>query len=524
MKKTCALVLLCVMLMAVCLPASASEEKPFEGVTLTYWVRLHNNVAAVANSLNETEWYRAIHEATGITIDFIHPTVGSEKEEFSLLCASGEYPDIIEHTWTDYNGGAAAAIEDGVIIDLNDVMANNAPNLRALLDANPDVDKAVKTQEGDYYVFPFLRGTSMTNNKTLFSNGFVVRNDWLQELGLGELPSTIDEWYEVFTAMKGNGVEVPLTIRPDWLSDAFSAGFDNWKEFYVEDGVVKNGLVEDSRFDYLQTLAKWYAEGLLDPDYLTATASSCQTYFVSGKSGVTYAPGGSGLGTYTTTMMEVDSEITVDDIVSTVPVTSVKGQNAKFSKMSAVYDGTGNSAAISTQCTNLEAAAWLLDFMYSEEGLMINNFGIEGESYEMIDGYPTYTEVITNNPDGLSMTGAMSLYIRGHIFGPLVQDERELEQYYALPNQQDALNKWVQTDYGLYIYPPATISSEYASDFATIWSNITTYRDEMEAKFISGQVELTKESFDEYVAQIYAYGMEDALMMKQQAYDAYMAM
>ena len=102
-------------------------------------------------------------EQTGIEIEFIHPTVGSEDEEFSILIASGEYPDIIEHKWTTYPGGPQAAINDGVIIDLDDVMANNAPNFSKLMAEHPDVDKRVKTVNGSYYCFPFLRGLESPN-------------------------------------------------------------------------------------------------------------------------------------------------------------------------------------------------------------------------------------------------------------------------------------------------------------------------------------------------------------------------
>ena len=58
------------------------------------------------------------------------------------------------------------------------------------------------------------------------------------------------------------------------------------------------------------------------------------------------------------------------------------------------------SVALSAQCRDVEAAARLLDYGYSQEGHMLYNFGIEGVSYTMEDGYPRYTELITNNPQG----------------------------------------------------------------------------------------------------------------------------
>ena len=494
-------------------------DKPYEGVTLKYWVKLNGSVSSSVANLGETKWAKEVEEKTGIKLEFIHPTSGSEDEEFSVLVASGEYPDIIEYTWTKYSGGASAAISDGVILNLNDLMKSSAPNLTAILNDYPDIDKMVKTQEGDYYCFPFLRGLK-TPNKTQFSSGMVLRKDILDKLGLS-VPETIDDWDTVLRAYKNEGFEVPFTTRKEWMLDVWSPGFDNWGDFYVEDGVVKNGLMEDSRKEFLTKMNQWYEDGLIDRDYLVADKASCQTYFTTGKSAASYAPGGQGLGTYTQIMNEANPEITQKSIVSSVPVTKVKGKNAKFSKMNQIFDGSGSSATITTQCKNPEAAAWLLDWMYGPEGSMVNCFGIEGESYNMENGYPVYTDLITNNPDGLTMEGALALYTRVGQSGPLVQDELYIEQYYSQDNQREALDLWMKTDMGKYAYPPATISNEDSDKFSNIMSNVKTFSQEMEAKFIAGTASL--DQWDEYVNQLKTFGIEDAVAMKQAAYDKYMA-
>ena len=305
---------------------TAETDKPYAGTKLTWWTKLNANVSSTYPNLGDTPWAQYVQEQTGIEIEFIHPTVGSENEEFAIMVASGEYPDIIEHTWTAYSGGPAAAITDGVIINLDDVMAENAPNFTKLMEEYPDIDRMVKTSSGSYYCFPFLRGLEQPN-VTQFSSGMVVRKDVLDELGL-EMPETIEEWDSVLRAFKDYGFDVPFTTRKEWMKDVWSPGFDNWGDFYVDDGVVKHGLIEDSRKEFLSQMNKWYEEGLIDRDWLVADKSSNQTYFTTGKSAVVYAPFGQGLGQYTQIMNEADPEITQDDIRSSVPVTSVKAQNA----------------------------------------------------------------------------------------------------------------------------------------------------------------------------------------------------
>lgn len=500
--------------------AAADSDKPYAGTTLTWYTKLNANVSDSYANLGETPWAQYVMEKTGIKIEFQHPTQGSEDEAFAVMIASGEYPDIIEHTWTTYSGGAGAAINDGVIISLDDYMETNAPNLSKLLDEHPEIDKMIKTSSGSYYCFPFLRGLE-TPNKTEFSSGLLYRADKLEELGFDSVPETIDEWEAVLRAAKDAGFSKPFSTRQEWVKDVWSPAFDNWGDFYVDDGVVKNGLIEDSRRDLIQTLATWYADGLLDNDWMQADKSSTQTDFVTGNTMVGYAPFGQGLGDYTKAMMDADPNFQQDYIQAAAPVTSTKGQNAKFSKMNNIYDKSGVSAAISTQCKNVEAAMWLLDWLYGEEGQLCYNFGIEGESYEMVDGKPVYTDLIMNNPDGLSSAQALAIYTRASTSGVGVQSEDYIDQYYAQDNQKQALELSMKTDMGDHMFPPASVSEDNQDRYTEIMSQVKTLADEMEASFICGTTPMS--DWDSYQQQLKDAGIEEAIQMMQDAYDTYMA-
>lgn len=497
----------------------ANAEKPYEGTTLTWYTKLNANVSDNYTNLGETPWAQYVEEKTGIHIEFQHPTQGSENEEFAVMVASGEYPDIIEHTWTSYSGGGGAAINDGVIIALDDYM-DQAPNLSALLEENPEISKMIKSSSGNYYCFPFLRGLE-TPNKTEFSSGLTYRADVLKELGFDTVPETIDEWEEVLRAAKAAGFSKPFTTRNEWVKDVWSPAFDNWGSFYVDDGVVKNGLIEDSRKEFIARMTAWYDEGLLDNDWMQADKKSTQTDFVAGNCVLGYAPFGQGLGTYTQAMMEADPNFKEEYIQAAAPVTSTKGKNAKFSKMNNIFDQSGVSAAISSQCKNVEAAVWLLDWMYSEEGMICYNFGIEGVSYEMVDGKPVYTDVIMNNPDGMSVAQALAAYTRTSTSGVGVQMEDYIEQYYAQDNQKTALELSMKTDMGEHMFPPCSVSEENQDRYTEIMSQVKTLSDEMEASFICGTTSM--DEWDSYQQKLKDAGIEEAIAMMQQAYDNYMA-
>ena len=66
---------------------------------------------------------------------------------------------MIYWNWVkDYPGGPEKAVSDGVLIKINDLVAKYAPNLTQRYREHPEWEKAVKTDSGTMYCFPFIRG------------------------------------------------------------------------------------------------------------------------------------------------------------------------------------------------------------------------------------------------------------------------------------------------------------------------------------------------------------------------------
>lgn len=486
---------------------------------ITYWSPLSPTFAQVVQEFSQTEYAKQLAKNTNTEIIWTSApgaTSAQTNEAFNILVASGNYPDIIEYQWNTYPGGPGAAIADNVIVELTDVYAKYAPNYSKILNENPEVKRITSTADGKFYTFPFLRGYSHDNNKRLFSEGLQIRKDLLDKIGL-DIPATPDEWYKVLTAFKNQlGMPTPFTTTLGYVTRAISPGFDSIEEFYVDNGKVLHGAIQPERRRYLAEVHKWYAEELLDNDYFAVDRSVQQSKLINNLAGATYGTGGSGLGQWLPALKQIDPNAS---LVPVAPMSPVKGRKAKLSNISLIYSG-GYSASISTSCKNIEAATRLLDYNYGEEGYRLANFGIEGVTYNMINGYPTYTDFVLKNADGLSITQVMSKYIRGHVHGPFVQAEEEIEQYYTLPEQKLALDLWKQTDMGQHFLPPLSPTASEASELARIMNNVNTYRDEMEAKFITGATNISE--FDNYVAQQKKFGIDRAIEIQQKAYDQYL--
>ncbi|WP_235991676.1 extracellular solute-binding protein [Metabacillus schmidteae] len=489
---------------------------------ISYWTELVPNVAATSKSLNDVAAYQELEQITGTKVEFKHPSgEGSDiTEQFNLMVASGKLPDVIEYNWRTVPNGPDQAIQAGTIIRLNELIEQYAPNLNKYLNENPEVKKMVTTDDGNIYTFPFLRG----DESLMVFLGMIIRQDWLDKLDL-EVPSTISEWEEVLTAIKnedpnGNGKadEIPLMVQ---LNDfkyigAFVGGYGIHAQFYNDNGTVKYGSIQPEFKDFLTTMNSWYEKGLLDPDFSAVDSKLMDAKVTNDQLGSFFGFSGGGIGKYTELMKEKNPDF---KLIPTPNPSLKEGEKAATGHLEHAYSGM-HSAAISGTAENPEEIVKWLDFAYSEEGHMLFNFGIEGESYEMVDGNPTYTEEITNNPDGLPMTQALGKYIRASYGGPLIQDKRYLEQYYELPEQKDAVKIWGESAENKINMPPTTLNVEESEEFNSIMSDLNTYYDETVIRFIMGEEPL--DNFDDFVETLKGMGIERAIELQQAALDRYM--
>lgn len=483
--------------------------------TLTYWIALNSNVSTTSQNLNDTEFAKQMEKLTGVKVKYIHPTMGQEKEQFNLLLASNDLPDIIEYNWATFVGGPEKAIKDGYIIKINDLIDKNAPDLKKYYQANDKVAKLVKTDDGSMYMFPFIRG----DESLRIFHGPFLRQDWLKELNLS-VPQTIDEWTTVLKAFKDKkGATAPLSFAAEKVLTegatawgTFVGAYGTTKNYYVQDGKVKFGPMEPAYKDFLTLFNTWYKEGLLDKNLPTVDQKMVDANMTNGKSGATVGYNGGALGKYVQAMQGKDNY----DLVAAPYPTLKKGEKAKFGQIDNQVQGIG--AAITSKSKNAELAAKYLNFGYTEAGSKVFNAGTEGVSYKMENGVPKYTDLIIKNPDKLTITQAMGKYMRTYS-GPFVQQKYYIDNYYQLQQQKDAITAWTNTDAVKTAMPPVYPLAAESSELSKIENEVTTYMNEMYLKFVMGTEPLS--NFDKYVEQLKKLNIEKAIKIKQDAYDRY---
>lgn len=495
-------------------------EKP---ITLKYYIQANNAMTATMESYAEVEFFKELEKQTNVHIEWNHNT---SNENFALMIASGDLPDMINWKLGDAAGGAVALLDDGVILDLNEMMPEYAPNYYAWMQANPEEDKAWKLDDGRRYQFVnFNAGWENLEILNYSILGPQIRKDWLDKVGM-EMPTTTDELYEVLMAFKeqdvnGNGDpddEVPMAIvggDAKALSESMyslAGSFGATNDFNLQDGQVVYGPVTDNYRKFLTYMNKLYTEGLINTDF--AVNKEAFDLIRTEKSGFTIGSMGSGV-------------IATHDLL--------KSKNPEYEYVSVPWligpDGhqsltinnlnNPRGTAITTACEYPEIAMAWLDYAYSYAGSIASTYGVEGKSFEFIDGVPTIKDEIKTSDKGWSEEQCIARWCLGPINYPNARDFHYYEHVNLNEDYKvDVQTNWQQAKRDI-ILPPLVLNSEEQEIYSSIMSDVSTYVSESSLKFIVGDMDLETQ-WDEYVANVEKMNMKDALACKASAYDRYL--
>ena len=257
---------------------AADDSQPVEPVEATYplttenkklTIYMRDNSAGVIGDYGRVAGIKAAAEKLGVELEFIHPTTGSEADQFNLMIGSGKYPDIIVWEFSTAAMGLSELVDQGILIDMDPLIRQYAPNYLKVLERNEAYPREVRYDAGKYQAFyTFTVGIPV-------SSGPVFRQDILDKYGLS-LPETVDQWEEVMKAVKEQDptCKYPLSTSKSytgavWFNELLPA-YNTRTEFCLgENGEVVYGPITDNYKAYLAKLNEWYSAGLIDPEFMS---------------------------------------------------------------------------------------------------------------------------------------------------------------------------------------------------------------------------------------------------------------
>lgn len=490
-----------------------------DGLELSFFSMPEPVITSKMKGYSEMTVHQTAEELTGVHINWREESYTDPKQKMNLMFSTGDTEDIVWDAWKHASGGPKKLLDEGLIVSLNPYIEKYAPNLKKLLQETPGLLEQISTDDGRIFMFPTIRLDPITRA----NSGFAIRKDWLDRAGL-PVPETIDEWYTMLKTfqdmdMNGNGLKDECFVSMGF--EKTSQSMDNFAvayglvagtDLYVKDGQVKYGAYEPEFKDFVAEMAKWYSEGLLDPEFSTQDSKQFDSKMVNDMGGAYYGSLSGNMGKFITARSD-DSEYDL------VPAPMPKAPDGKVhTGISGYGQMVPHGASICSTNENIVETVKWLDWHYSEEGTALYNWGIEGQSYEVVDGKNQFTDLITNNPDGLSKDEADARYAGGVLTQmPIVEDPEVFLALKSLPQQKAASQLWCQADTS-WLLSPLYFDSETTTENANIMSEIKTYVAEQFNKYVMGIESM--DTFDQFQQQLKNMGIETVLANYQASYDA----
>lgn len=496
-----------------------TEEKK----ELTVWL-VYNGTEVT--DLNEIKSVQKMEELTNVHINWIPVNQQEVMEKFGLVLGSGDYPDIVYPASYPYPGGAEKGIEDGVLLDMDEYIRGYMPNYMNLLSQNEDARKQATSDDGKLHSLKIIVGSDLTVEGEGNYQGLAYRKDLLDAMGL-EVPTTIDGWHDVLVACKDAGMETPLSITStggselSWAWGVQSQGMGNYLQ--LDGSTVVFGAAMDGYGEYLETMRQWYEEGLIDPNFTSKAMIEKWQFDVLENDNTMLMSSISGLcgnNTYKQGFITRE-DVYLQPIVS--PVLNEGDEPIKWERNIVAKD----NIYVTTACEDPVLAAKWLDFQYSEQGQYLNWYGIEGETYELggEDNTPQYTDFVLNNPDGMTANSVLQHYALDNQTWLGKHDySAGLKLTTALSGdgsnvQQDSVELWSAPETNIALTEGLMLTEEEGDEANSKLTALVTLVQEHTVNYILGKDTTTHEDF---VQQLYDYGLQEVLDIYQAAYERYL--
>lgn len=447
-------------------------------------------------------FFQRMEEKTGISFQFRELNKYAQWQERKRAILEGEdLPDVMFKAELEV-GEIRDLYAAGILIDLKPYLEEYAPDLWKLLQENPDILAAVSMEDGAIPALPNIN--ELQNNDVMWIN-----SSWLKRVGM-DMPETAEELTEVLRAFRdqdpnsnGKKDEIPLTFISMWelrfLGHAFGI-VDNDYYVSVKDGKVTSFLTSEENRAFLTWLHQLWEEKLIDHNGFTSADSLRQ-------------------------ITDENATIPYGVILSSSPLTVVptSAMNAYRIVLPLEYNGekvyrdlagrvVRGAFAITRRCKEPEKLVSWVNYLYTEEGALMAQYGLEGKEYSFReDGLWEWNEdestvaqyVLTRQTigGGAAVPGRTPVEFQEKYVNEgtrtEVEDLFELKQYSELP------------------YPQVILSKEDEKAVASIQKDLSAYVETTMARFVTGDIPLNDEQWTLFCETVEKKGLSKSIEIWQ---------
>lgn len=359
---------------------SAGEETPAEGEN-SYTMFMRNTYVGW---IKELKWYDEAEKRTGIHVEYVEgpDDFNDVYAEIDQRIISNTLPDAVMTKLTQTNVYGP----QGAFADLAPYISKYAPNLQKYIDDNPDYKALVTDDSGAIY--------GLVKESPIFTDYLAYRADHLEKAGIDVTSiKTVNDFTEAMRTLKSHygadnpnyypleGRENPIRFAA-WFGCPSNISAEESNGIYV--GHQKDGsldIMDERAYTMVETMKTWYDEGLINPEFAanTRTEGDWEAAMINGNGTFEYdyynraewfmANGG--------TEADPDYRMGVMDMFRDENGNILKGTSScKYNEECVT--------AVNAQCSEekIKTILTFLDYFYSEDGITLANYGVEGESFE----------------------------------------------------------------------------------------------------------------------------------------------
>jgi len=386
------------------------QQHSKDEVTLDWYV----NYSWYTTPWGENVVSQAITEATGVNINFITP-IGSENEKFNAMIASDSLPDIITLGW--WENQLDEMIAKDMVYALNELADEYDPYFWQV--ADKEIVNWYTLEDGNIYCYPnssyspsdYEEHDNIGSNQT-----FLVRKDIYEAIGSPDMSTpegfkdAVRKAVEYFPEVDG---EPLIPIGAHEFNDSGCVSFDqNLQNFlavpYEKNGIAYDRYTDDEYIRWLKAFRELGAEGYLKNDIFIDQRTQMEEKLEKGRY-------------FCMIYQRTDIEAQQKKLYANNPdmiymaVDGPKNSNGDPH----VLPGTGINGwtvtLISKNCERPDRAIELFSYMMSEQGQLMLYKGVEGVTYDLVDGEivlkPEVEELLlTNRNEYDRLYGADSAY------------------------------------------------------------------------------------------------------------------
>ena len=468
-----------------------------------------------------------IKELTGITLEWQSTGANDGLQELTLALASGDLPEVMVN-YLDHGGRPEMAVmlkaaREDMYTDIKpyltdtEVLKNYLEPGFLPMDTRDNIMFRPEFDGKCYFVHMQIPSADIREDEKMNGRGgLYMKEDIINALGLDTTTiKTQDDFYNLLVEIKegnfkdANGKDViPLGTRifGGSLCNYIVRNYDfgNGTGFDIDsDGKVKHVAETDYVFEQIKFVQKLLNEKLIDPEFFTMDGTRALENVVNG----TYAITG-----------YANENRTQFRTISYLPfyLNNYKGEENTYY----VKEKEGYLAwSIPNGTENPQEIVKFADFLSTKEGKALWNYGVEGETYEVLDGkYIFSSEYLTIQNEDPEEAKELVPYFWGKLLGNTnLNNMRDFGEIIRGSNSEPEKWAWkfkiLNYNTPNFVYWDGYSAASYLSELpdlqATLQPVLDNYSDIMIQAFYADSFEEAKNIIMNYRTVLKQAGIEE---------------